>query len=250
MNDSGFLLIKMTCTAVATIGLYTVLYKENKFYRFWEHVFVGLAAGYGVVSIWTETLKSTWWDKMVGTAAADGNPATNGYWMYIVLLPIGLMGYAVFSKKHNWISRIPIGIILGMYAGQQFQAWQNRYIPQISGTMRPILPTAGFFKPDTKGMDEAAQAVVKSNIYGSQALSNFVFVFTVLAVLSYFLFSFDVKNKLIKNASTSGRWLLMIGFGSIFGTTVMMRFTLLIDRMYFIFVEYLQQSVFQTLFHR
>lgn len=246
MNDSGFMLIKMTCTAIATIGLYTVLYKENKFYRFWEHVFVGLAAGYGVVSIWTETLKSTWWDKLVGAPAADGSPATNGYWMYIVLLPIGLMGYAVFSKKHNWISRIPIGIILGMYAGQQFQAWQNRYIPQINGTMRPILPTAGFFKPDTTGMDPASLALVKSNIYGSQALSNFVFVFTVLAVLSYFLFSFDVKNRLIKNASTSGRWLLMIGFGSIFGTTVMMRFTLLIDRMYFIFVEYLQQAVFHV----
>ena len=27
-----------------------------------------------------------------------------------------------------------IGILLGLYSGQQFSAWQNRYLPQISGS--------------------------------------------------------------------------------------------------------------------
>ncbi|MDR3689423.1 MAG: hypothetical protein P4L46_08595 [Fimbriimonas sp.] len=228
--------------AFSTVGLYTILYKENRFYRFFEHLFLGLASGWALVAIWTEALKSLWWDKMVGASASDGNSAVMGYWPYVMLLPIGLMGYTVFSKKHNWMSRIPIGVILGLYSGQQFSAWMNRYIPQISGSMKSIVPTTnflshdGFFKPDT--------GAVKGDLYGSEAINNLIFVLTVLCVLSYFLFSFDVKNKLIKNASLAGRWLLMIGFGAIFGTTVMMRFSLLIDRMFFIWIEFVKQGLF------
>ena len=36
----------------------------------------------------------------------------------------------------------------------------------------------------------------------------------------------------------------MIGFGAIFGNTVMTRFTLLIDRMYFVWIEWLIQGIF------
>jgi hypothetical protein len=41
----------------------------------------------------------------------------------------------------------------------------------------------------------------------------------------------------------------MIGFGAIFGSTVMMRFSLLIDRMYFIWIEFLRDGLPQ-LFQR
>lgn len=239
-----YALLKISVASIATIGLYTVLHKENKFYRFWEHVFVGLAGGYALVALWTETLKANWWDRMVGQVAADGNSAQPGFWAYMLLLPIGMMAYFVFSKKHNWISRIPIGIILGLYSGQQFDAWQSRYIPQFRDSMRSVIPsTSQFFKPATEGLSPEQTAAINSNLYGSQALSNLVFVITLLAVVSYFLFSFDVKSKVLKNTTMLGRWLLMIGFGAIFGSTVMMRFSLLIDRMYFIWIEFLRDGI-------
>jgi len=131
--------IRLLAGATATIALYSVLYRENKFYRFFEHIFLGLAAGWSLVAIWTETLKQSWWDPMLGTATENGHPGTPGFWAYALLLPIGLMGYFVFSKKHNWISRIPIGIILGLWSGQQVQIWWNRYGPQIDGSMKPIM---------------------------------------------------------------------------------------------------------------
>ena len=237
-------LLKLTLGVIATIGLYSVLYKENKFYRFFEHMFLGLAAGYTVVSLWTETLKSTWWDKMVGVSTEAGKPETPGYWAWVLLLPIGLMGYFVFSKKHNWMSRIPIGIILGLWAGQQPSAWWNRYGSQMESTMRPLFPTtSGLFKPGTTGLAPAEVTRIDSQVYWSQAITNLIFVFTVLAVLSYFLFSFDIKSRFLRNTTTLGRWLLMIGFGAIFGSTVMMRFTLLIDRMYFVWIEWLKNAV-------
>lgn len=238
--------LKLGVASLATVGLYSVLYKENKFYRFWEHVFVGLATGCSLVLLWTETLKASWWDRMVGQAATpEGDPATSGYWLWILLLPIGLMGYTIFSRRHNWISRIPIGILLGLYSGQQFSAWQNRYLPQISGSAKPLIPTtSAFFVPSTEGMSPEAAAQVSQQLYGSQALSNLIFVVTLLSVVSYFLFSFDVRNRALAKFSGLGRWFLMIGFGAIFGSTVMMRFTLLIDRMYFVWIEFLRQGVF------
>ena len=244
MNEHyGFL--KMTAGVLCTVGLYSVLYRENKFYRFFEHIFLGLAAGYAIVALWTENLKEGWYDLLVGSTGTAGHSGPYGHYLYAILLPIGLMGYFVFSKKHSWMSRIPIGIVLGLWSGQQVQVWWTRYGPQIQDSIKPLLPTvwSPAMKPDTAGMTPAMADAVSKNVYLSQAITNVIFVITLLAVLSYFLFSFEVKSKAIKGFSTLGRYLLMIGFGAIFGSTVMMRFALLIDRMYYVWIEWLMNHV-------
>lgn len=258
MNET-YHTLRLTFSVIATVGLYSVLYRENKFYRFFEHLFLGLASGYMMVALWTETLYSQWWTPMVGSHV---DPVThkgadaNGYWAYMMLLPLGLMAYLVYSKRHNWISRIPIGIILGFWSGQQVQVWWNRYGPQISDSMKPVFPTA-FHYVDARGASQFSLLTPPSTavaqpgaVFGSTALSNLIFVLTFVCALSYFLFSFDVKGKLLNGMTTSGRWLLMVGFGAIFGSTVMMRFTLLIDRMYFIWIEWLQDRILPLFLHR
>ena len=243
---------RLTFSVIATVGLYSVLYRENKFYRFFEHLFLGLASGYTMVALWTETLYDQWWSPMVGShmdAVAKTGTDTRGYWAYMLLLPIGLMAYLVYSKKHNWISRIPIGIILGFWSGQQVQVWWNRYGPQISDSMKPIFPNT-FHYTDPNGVvhfsltqPPGAINVPNGLVFTTGAVSNLIFVLTFVCALSYFLFSFDVKHKLLAAMSTAGRWMLMVGFGAIFGSTVMMRFTLLIDRMYFIWIEWLMNRI-------
>jgi hypothetical protein len=237
--------IKLTLGVLATIGLYSVLYQETKIYRFFEHVFLGLAAGYALVAVWTETLYVNWWSRMFGSFAEDGTTmAEPGRWAYAILLPIGLMAYFVFSKKNNWMSRIPIGIILGMWAGQQVFIWWNTYGPQINATMQPLVPTTWdtWFVPYTVGMEPAQVAEVRANIHLSQAITNFIFLLTFLSAFSYFLFSFELKGKFLLGFNRMGRWFLMIGFGAIFGSTVMARFALAIDRLSFIFIEWAQAA--------
>ena len=244
--NPNFVLVKMFFGVIATIGLYSVLYRENKMYRFFEHVFLGLAVGYALVAMWTETLYEQWWLKLTGTKEAlTGHMTGVGYWPWVLILPIGFLGYLVFSKKYNWMSRIPIGVILGLWAGQQIQVWFTQYGPQINSSMKPIVPntTDHFFRPTVEGLRGADLAAVTNTVYPSQAIDNIIFVITLLSVLSYFLFSFEVKAKLIARTQLTGRWLLMIGFGAIFGSTVMMRFALLIDRMHFIFIEFFKQGV-------
>jgi hypothetical protein len=254
MSDN-YLLLKMSLGVIATIGLYSVLYRENKFYRFFEHMFLGLAVGWMLVILWTETLYDQWWSRMIGSAAEGNAPGTPGHWAYVLLLPLGLLGYFVFSQKHNWLSRIPIGIILGLWSGQQVQVWWNRYGPQIADSVKPIFPTTWerLTQPNTNLVllpdgtvgpmppDQAHALAVP--VYPAEALGSIVLIVTLLSVLSYFLFSFDIKNKVLRNTTVLGRWLLMVGFGAIFGSTVMMRFTLLIDRMYFIWIEWLKQGI-------
>lgn len=237
--------VKMTLGVICTIGLYTVLYRENKFYRFFEHMFLGLAAGWMMVALWTETLKADLWDKMVGRAGEGAEPSQPGFWVFAILFPIGLAGYFVFSRKHAWLSRIPIGIILGLWSGQQIKNWWTRYGPQMETSIQPIWPTTseGFFRPSVEGLGPDRLAEINATVYPSQAITNLIALFTVLAVLSYFLFSFDLKNKFLAGTSRMGRYLLMIGFGAIFGSTVMMRFSLLIDRMYFIWIEWLKNGI-------
>ncbi|MCZ7580780.1 MAG: hypothetical protein M5U21_08175 [Fimbriimonadaceae bacterium] len=230
---------KLTAGVICTIGLYSVLYRETKLYRFFEHVFLGLAAGWASVTLWVETLKPQWWDKMVGREEAG--TLTNGYWAWSFLLPLGFMAYFVYSKKHNWISRVPIGVIIGLWSGQQVSIWWNRYGPQIYDTARPVLPTTSeLFMPSMANLPPDQAAEVARTVYLSTAISNLVFIITALCVLSYFLFSIEFKNRFLKGMTMSGRWLLMVGFGAIFGSTVMMRFTLLIDRMYFVWIEWLE----------
>ncbi|MES1147369.1 MAG: hypothetical protein ABUL49_01325 [bacterium] len=250
-----YTLIKLTLGVFFTVGLYSVLFKENKFYRFAEHVFLGLAGGYSLVALWSEVLYPQWWQKMVGIPAEGTSAEVPGYWLFGMLLPIGVMGYFVFSKKHNWISRVPIGIILGLWAGQQLQVWWTKYGPQINDSMRPMIPTTfseGLRRPDlfTFGADgkkvplaAEAAAHIRENLYPTQALSNFIFVATLLAALSYFLFSFELKGKFMTKFNAIGRWMLMIGFGAIFGGTIMSRFALVIDRLSFIWAEWFQALI-------
>lgn len=248
MTESQFLLLKLTLGGLATVGLFSVLYRENKFYRFFEHVFLGLAAGWSIVVLWQEVLRPQWWDNMMGIRPdqAAGEAGRPGFYLYAMVPAIGLLGYLVFSKRHNWMSRIPIGILLGHAAGQAFEAFQRRYMPQIADSMRPIFPTTfeSWATPTTAGLTPEQVAELQVKVFPSEAINNLVFIITLIAVLSYFIFSVDFKSKFMKGLTTSGRWLMMIGFGAIFGSTVMMRFTLLIDRMYFVFVEWLKQGLF------
>ncbi len=244
-----FLFVKLTLGVIATFGLYSVLYRETKFYRFFEHLFLGLAAGWAMTAMWTEVLKDLWWDKLVGTAGQNGEPGTPGYWAYALLLPMGFMAYFVFSKKYGWMARVPIGAILGLWAGQQVQVWWNLAGPQIQGSIRPVVPTTfdSLFVPSTQGMSAEAAAQVANSVYLSQAVNNLIFLAVLICVMSYFIFSIEYKNRFLRGMTVAGRWALMVGFGAIFGSTVMTRFTLLIDRMYFVWIEWFKGSLLPLL---
>lgn len=199
--------------ALCTLGLYTVLYKENKIYRLFEHIFLGLATGYTLAITWTDILLPKWWEPMWN----------GGKWGYIFLLTIGLCYYFIYSKKNSWIARLVIGFFLGVGAGQQFQSFVGETWPQIVKNFRPVLPHDAIAKT-------ADHPAIKA-VSWPMALNNLIFLIVLLCVMSYFFFSFEQKHPVLKGSAKLGRWLMMFSFGAIFGSTIMARLALLIDRM-------------------
>ena len=70
--------------------------------------------------------------------------------------------------------------------------------------------------------------------------NNLLSLLILAAVMTYFMFSFEQKGKVIPSVSKAGRYVLMFAFGSIFGSTIMARMSLLIGRMYFLLHDWIQ----------
>ena len=201
----------MTLGAMATLALYSILYKENPVYRFAEHVFLGLATGYGLYAAWDQILFPTWYTPM----------REQGIWWWGLAVIPGLMYYTIYSKNLSWMSRFVMMLMLGVESGLIFRAWAGLYMPQIADSFRPIFPAGG----------PTLQQPLNFN--------NVIFIVTLTCVMVYFLFSFEQKNRAVAGTAALGRWLMMVAFGAMFGSTVMARMSLFIGRLWFLTREWI-----------
>jgi 4-hydroxybenzoate polyprenyltransferase len=120
---------------VATLAIFSFLIKENPFYRFFEHVFIGISAGFGALF----SIKNFLWPKVVVPLLAldivqypDGT--YSGEYNYLVLLYLlpmafGLLYYAIYFKKFAWLAKIVIGFSLGAGGALYFRGFFNQIIP-------------------------------------------------------------------------------------------------------------------------
>jgi len=205
-NNSQYIIIWLG--ALSTFAVYSILFSENKFYRFFEHLFLGAAAGLGVYIVWSQVLKPNWWVPMT----------KEGMWYLVFAMIMGSMFYFTYSKKHVWISRLVFGLFMGLAAGGLFREFAEIYMPQIIKSVRVI---------------------DHNNMSIWQILNVFVFYLLLFCSMAYFFFSFEHKNPVVEKAVSWGRWFLMIGFGAIFGATVMGRMTLFIGRFNFLVNDWL-----------
>jgi hypothetical protein len=214
--------------ALATLALYSILYRENPVYRVAEHLFMGLGAGYGVYVIWRDVLLPKWWTPLT----------TGGQWWWIFALIAGGMYYTLYFKRLSWMSRLVMLTTMGFTAGQAFRLWAGLYVKQISSAMnKPLfyaLPRGGTVHAAAPGPILLGR-IPPPYIH----LDNLLFVVILVAVLTYFLFSFEHQSLLVRRTAQAGRWVMMIGFGAIFGSTVMARLSLFIGRLLFLFRDWI-----------
>lgn len=196
---------------LATLAILSVVYKENPFYRFFEHLFIGVATGWGIVVTWRDVLRDGWFDPLWH----------QGHWWLVLPPLVAALYYTVYSPKHAWLSRMWITILFGLGAGLSFKAFATQIFPQIEASWLPVVP-------------QPAEMTGGDPISGWTALGNAVFLITLISVMVYFFFSFRHAATPIRATARLGRWLLMVAFGATFGSTVMARFSLLIDRLDFL----------------
>jgi len=204
-------------TAIATLGVYTILYRENPVSRLFEHIFVGLSAGYLIVATWTLNLEGKWWNPMVHER--------KWYWIFAPI--VGLLFYFIYSRRFLWLARLVMGLFFGTAAGTFFRQFFPIYAPQVSASFKPLSPQ---------------QAMSLEDFLFRLVLQNWLFVIIMLTVLSYFFFAIPHEGRFGRSLGRSallGRWFLMIAFGAMFGNTVMARMSLFIGRMYFLLHDWL-----------
>lgn len=194
MSVSGFL----------TLFIFSFLYKDNPFYKFAEHLVVGVSAGYFTMILLVTSL----WPKLIDSIAA-------GQYFYIIPGILGMMMFFRFSKTKSWLARYPIAIYIGVGAAlEMILQLQARVIEQLNATIK------------------IAGSIQNAGSIGD-VVNNLIIIVGVVCGLAYFYFSKEHKGA-FGGAATVGIWVLMVGFGASFGYTVMARVSLLIDRVQFL----------------
>jgi len=184
-----------------TLFMFSSLYKDNPFYRFGEHLYLGLSVGYVIL-------------KVIYANIIGGlyKPLFEDH-QYLLIIPtiLGLSLYTRFFPKIAWISRITFAFIVG-YG---------------SGLTIPRIIAGGIFQQ----IEKVITPLGKNGAAWWDIFSGIIIVIGVASVLIYFFFSVEHKG-IINKISRVGIYFVMIAFGASFGYTVMARMSLLIGRSY------------------
>jgi hypothetical protein len=189
--------------ALLTLCVFSFLYRDNPFYKFAEHLFVGAAAGYLLAVQYQNVIKPN-----VVQRIGDGKL------LALIPLALGLMILGRLWSRTAGASRWALAFYVGIYSGIAVPAYmQAQIFAQLADAVKPFEP---------------GWAVVNSIL----VLAGF------LAVLAYFFFSAPHRGA-HGLAARAGIWFLMIAFGASFGYTVMARVSLLIARVQFLLRDWL-----------
>jgi hypothetical protein len=229
----GFL---VTLAAFLTLAIMSFLYKDNPYYKFAEHLFVGVSAAYWMcLGFWSTIVGNLVPRVSAGLSGFFKVPPQPGEYNFFFYIPIvlGILLLMRLSPKGGWISRWPLAFIVGTTAGLNFVRYlRSDFIKQISATFVPLVVgwqgIGTFFDNLTLAADGQL----------AMMLTNLVIFLGAFCGIIYFFFSKE-HTGLFGKASRVGIWVLMITFGASFGYTVMGRISLLVGRLTFLFRDWL-----------
>jgi hypothetical protein len=218
--------------AALTLFIFSFLYRDNPFYKFAEHLFVGVSAGYYIVlNFWTvivpnllEPLSRTLLARELWTGAAYAAErpglfaAELGDYRAWLVIP-GILGVLLFTRlfgKIGWLSRWSLALIIGVYAGIKTTGFaQGDFVAQVQGSLQPLW---------TGQVGTSVNAVI--------------FTVGLITSLLFFFYSREHRGAL-GVSSRLGVFFLMVSFGAGYGYTVMSRVSLLIGRFQFLLDDWL-----------
>ena len=201
--------IETWVAAFLTLCVFSFLYRDNPFYRFAEHLFVGASAGYLVAVQYQSVIVPNVWMPL---ATGHRTPQS----IVLALIPgiLGLLMVARAWERFARPARWAIAFYVGVYSGIAVPGYmQGQIFAQLSDAVKPFAPGWG-------------------------AVNSALVLIGLLTVLAYFFFSAP-HTGIHGAAARIGIWFLMIAFGASFGYTVMARVSLLISRVQFLLRDWL-----------
>lgn len=193
--------------ALLTLCIFSFLFGDNPFYKFAEHLYVGLSVGYMISIYYWNFFKPDLIDPLFG----------QGRIVLIIPALLGICYFAIFVQKLSWAVRIPMGFVLGWGSGVAIPAiLQANIIRQIQGS---LITSQVLARWDT-------------------LVWSIIVLVGVITTVVYFFFSREQKGG-FKVVANIGIVYIMIGFGASFGYTVMARISLLLGRLQFLLRDWL-----------
>ncbi|MEP0813346.1 MAG: hypothetical protein HRF49_01600 [bacterium] len=221
-----------------TLAMLSFLYKDNPFFKFAEHLYLGISNGYYIVYVWQNVVKPELLGRIMPKLifnAAEQPELYAQHPKYYYIIP-GLLGLFLLMRlipATSWWSRWSLAFYIGWGSGVAIPKYLTEYIlAQAIATFSPLFgPVAGVIAGSA-----AASAATGNAIPFTSYVNNWLLFAGVLSALVYFFFSVEHKGT-IGTISKIGIWTLMLAFGASFGSTVMARVSLFIGRARFLVQE-------------
>ena len=164
--------------------IWSVLYKDNPFYKLVSSVSVGL-----MLAFWLKGGLDSLAKDVFTPAFLQGNLAR------LLVTALGLMIFLRFFKELNFASKWPIAILAGVGTAIAVKG-------AIPSMILSQIKTGTFIGPN-----------IVNNV------NNFIVWFGIIATLIYFIFSFK-RGPITNKISKIGQVYMMISFGVIFGQAI------------------------------
>lgn len=189
--------------AILTLCIFSFLYRDNPFYKFAEHLFVGASAGYLLAVQYQNVIRPN-----VIVKVSHGNL------LPLIPLFLGVILLGRLWDRTSGLARWSIAFYVGIYSGIAVPAYmQAQIFAQLADAVKPWGT-------------------------GWQMVNAGLILLGFLSVLAYFFFSAPHGGAHGLFARI-GIWFLMVAFGASFGYTVMARVSLLIARVQFLLRDWL-----------
>ena len=206
--------------AILTLFVFSYLLGDNVLYRFAEHLFVGVAVGYGMVVVFHAVLSSKLMLPLI-------EALSNGNWGRVLTLAISLLlGLLLLTKPVkalSWLGSLSVAFLIGVGAALAISgAMLGTLLPQVDATANIKYyatrygPTLGWF-------------------------SGAVVLIGTIGVLIHFHFGSGeegpiarLRTGLVRTWGGVGRWFILIAFAAILATTFMSRLSFLAGRIQFL----------------
>lgn len=115
-----------------TLSILSFLYKDNPFYKFAEHLFIGVSIGYVITQQYYDTLEPKLFSRLRGED-----------W-FVALIPLALfmMLFAkTLSDRWSWMGRYPLAFVVAFYAALEVNALaQSDLGKQMDAAMQDLDP--------------------------------------------------------------------------------------------------------------
>lgn len=212
--------------AALTLMVLSFLWRDNPFYKFAEHLFVGVSAGYWMVmGFW-----STLWPNAIVKLAPQAVRVTDPQAplperepLVVIPLLLGCLMLLRLWPRLSWLGRWPTAFAVGTTLGYNLVRYlRSDFLAQINAAIAPGLVIVG------------ADGAVNWLATGNQ----WVLLLGTASALVYFTYTRGGRG-LRGGVARTGLTVLMVAFGASFAYAVMARVAVLVSRLQFLLGDWL-----------